>query len=187
VCIQFVAHPHTQQLLATLWYEGLPGWRKRTFLVKLLLVLGLVAGMPIMAVSYLLFPRSAVGQLVRKPFIKFMYHSATFVVFLCLLILASTNVTVGDAEYKLRKQQRGPAPTPLEWLILLYVTGFVWSECKQLWEEGLKAYVRQWWNWLDFIMLSLYLCTFSLRLVAFAPLLLPRAVRAQHAASHPVA
>lgn len=46
-------------------------------------------------------------------------------------------------------------------------TGFVWSECKQLWEEGLKAYIRQWWNWLDFIMLSLYLCTFSLRLVAY--------------------
>lgn len=47
------------------------------------------------------------------------------------------------------------------------MSGFVWSECKQLWEEGLKAYIRQWWNWLDFIMLSLYLCTFSLRLVAF--------------------
>jgi len=45
--------------------------------------------------------------------------------------------------------------------------GFVWAECKQLWEEGLQAYVRQWWNWLDFIMLSLYLCTISLRLVAY--------------------
>lgn len=39
----------------------------------------------------------------------------------------------------------------------------IWAECKQLWEEGLKAYIRQWWNWLDFIMLSMYLCTFSLR------------------------
>ena len=38
---------------------------------------------------------------------------------------------------------------------------------KQLWEEGLQAYVREWWNWLDFIMLSLYLATFSLRMVAF--------------------
>lgn len=45
--------------------------------------------------------------------------------------------------------------------------GMVWSECKQLWEEGLKAYVRQWWNWLDFIMLSLYLTTCSLRAVAY--------------------
>lgn len=121
--MQFVAHPHTQQLLATLWYEGLPGWRKRTFIVKFLLVIGLITLMPVMSLSYLLFPRSAIGQLVRKPFIKFMYHSATFVFFLCLLILASTNVTVGEDEHLLRKQQRGPAPTPLEWLILLYVSG----------------------------------------------------------------
>ena len=42
----------------------------------------------------------------------------------------------------------------------------IWGECKQLWEEGLKAYIRQWWNWLDFIMLTLYLATFSLRLTA---------------------
>ena len=46
------------------------------------------------------------------------------------------------------------------------ITGMVWGECKQLWEEGLKAYIRQWWNWLDFIMLSLYLCTFALRVGA---------------------
>ena len=46
-------------------------------------------------------------------------------------------------------------------------TGFIWAECKQVWEEGAKAYVRQWWNWLDFIMLSLYLCTISLRTVAW--------------------
>ncbi len=43
----------------------------------------------------------------------------------------------------------------------------VWSECKQLWEEGFKKYVYQWWNWLDFIMMSLYLCTIFLRLTAY--------------------
>ncbi|VDQ13787.1 unnamed protein product, partial [Trichobilharzia regenti] len=37
---------------------------------------------------------------------------------------------------------------------------------KQIWEEGLKAYVRQWWNWLDFLMLGLYLTTVALRVVA---------------------
>ena len=46
------------------------------------------------------------------------------------------------------------------------LAGFIWAEMKQLWEEGLQAYVREWWNWLDFIMLSLYIATFSLRLVA---------------------
>ena len=28
---QFVAHPSVQQLLATIWYEGLPGWRRLNF------------------------------------------------------------------------------------------------------------------------------------------------------------
>ena len=28
---QFVAHPNVQQLLATIWYEGLPGWRRLNF------------------------------------------------------------------------------------------------------------------------------------------------------------
>lgn len=43
----------------------------------------------------------------------------------------------------------------------------IWAECKQIWDEGLNGYVRQSWNWLDFIMLSLYLCTFALRCVAW--------------------
>jgi hypothetical protein len=52
-------------------------------------------------------------------------------------------------------------------MIACDVSGFVWAECKQLWDEGLKAYIRQWWNWLDFMMLSLYLATFALRIVAY--------------------
>ena len=56
---------------------------------------------------------------------------------------------------------------PLEFHFLFLFVGFVWAECKQLWEEGLKAYVRQWWNWLDFLMLSLYLTCFTLRFVAY--------------------
>lgn len=32
---QFVAQPNCQQLLATLWYDGFPGWRRRHWVVKL--------------------------------------------------------------------------------------------------------------------------------------------------------
>ena len=49
----------------------------------------------------------------------------------------------------------------------VFLKGFVWAEMKQIWEEGFKTYVRQWWNWLDFIMLALYLMTVALRLAAF--------------------
>jgi hypothetical protein len=31
---QFVAHPNIQQLLAAIWYEGLPGFRRKSPLQK---------------------------------------------------------------------------------------------------------------------------------------------------------
>lgn len=161
---QFVAHPNCQQLLTTVWYEGLPVWRRRNVLVKLFICLTLIVGMPIIAMFYLLCPHTKIGHLLRSPFMKFLYHSTSFACFLTLLILASTRTESSELS---RQNIRGPPPSFVEWLIFFWVTGMVWSECKQLWEEGLKAYVRQWWNWLDFIMLSLYLTTCSLRAVAY--------------------
>ncbi|GIY56489.1 transient-receptor-potential-like protein [Caerostris extrusa] len=84
--------------------------------------------------------------------------------FLLLLVLASTRT---EGSERSRQNVRGPPLSLVEWLIFFWVIGMVWAECKQLWEEGLKAYIRQWWNWLDFIMLSLYLSTFSLKGVAY--------------------
>lgn len=166
---QFVAHPNCQQLLTSIWYEGLPVWRRRNTVVKILICLGVIGCIPLIAFYYLLFPHTRLGQLLRSPFMKFLYHSTSFGCFLVLLIMASTK-TVPSERY--RQNVRGPAPSFLEWLIFFWVTGMVWSECKQIWDEGLKAYVRQWWNWLDFIMLSLYLTTFSLRAVAFFQVIL---------------
>ncbi len=123
VFFQFVAHPHCQQLLASIWYEGLPGWRKHTFAAKMFIVVSLIFLMPVMGVYYLILPRSKLGQILRTPFMKFMYHSASFGVFLFLLILASTNVSSGGHDAKSRQQQRGPPPTLLEWLIVFYVMG----------------------------------------------------------------
>ncbi|XP_045127636.1 transient-receptor-potential-like protein isoform X4 [Portunus trituberculatus] len=161
---QFVAHPNCQQLLTSVWHEGLPIWRRRNAVVKILLCFSIIICMPLIAIIYLIFPRTRLGRVIRSPFMKFIYHSASFGLFLVLLVLASTR-TEGSERH--RRNVRGPAPTFVEWLIFFWVTGMVWAECKQLWEEGLTAYIRQWWNWLDFIMLSLYLCTFSLRAVAF--------------------
>lgn len=77
-----------------------------------------------------------------------------------------------------RASDRGPPPTLIEYFVLIWVLGMLWSEVKQLvniscllgnfkeifqWEEGFHKYVYQWWNWLDFIMICLYLCTISLR------------------------
>ncbi|XP_078684353.1 transient-receptor-potential-like protein [Branchiostoma floridae x Branchiostoma belcheri] len=157
---QFVAHPHCQQLLTAMWHDGLPGWRRRSVLAKLLVVMTLMTLMPIVAVCYVISPRSSMGRFMRYPFIKFVSQAGSFAVFLILLTMASPreeNMT----------NRRGPPPSTVEVLIVFYVAGLVWSECKQLWNLGLYLFIRDYWNWLDFIMNSLYLATISLRVVAY--------------------
>jgi transient receptor potential cation channel subfamily C protein 4 len=45
--------------------------------------------------------------------------------------------------------------------------GFVWTEVKQLYSEGVHDYLSNWWNLLDFITNSLYVITVVLRLTAY--------------------
>ena len=38
---QFVAHPNVQQLLASIWYEGLPGFRQKNMILQVLLMMAM--------------------------------------------------------------------------------------------------------------------------------------------------
>ena len=50
---------------------------------------------------------------------------------------------------------------------LFVFTGLIWAEVKQLWDEGLKAYIQDMWNILDFTTNSFYVATFTLKFVAY--------------------
>ncbi|KAI4472505.1 hypothetical protein M0802_016757 [Mischocyttarus mexicanus] len=63
--------------------------------------------------------------------------------------------------------KRGAAPSIVEWFILAWVSGLIWSEVKQLWDVGLKEYVNDMWNVIDFVTNSLYVATVALRVVAY--------------------
>ena len=63
--------------------------------------------------------------------------------------------------------QRGSLPSPVEYCILAWVAGLIWSEIKQLWDVGLKEYASDLWNVVDFITNSLYVATIGLRVRAF--------------------
>ena len=102
-CPQFVAHPNVQQLLASIWYEGLPGFRQKNMLlqVKLLRInwLSLVTQsdvefqglevcrmgllFPVFSVCYVVTPWWSFSQTMRKPFIKFICNSSSYFTFLC--------------------------------------------------------------------------------------------------------
>ncbi|CAG9854058.1 unnamed protein product [Phyllotreta striolata] len=167
---KFVAHSNVQQLLASLWYEGLPGFRRKNMFLQALEIVRIGILFPFFSIAYIVAPHSVIGQTMRKPFIKFICHSASYIFFLFLLILASQRQFLqsffGVAPPEEVFTQRGAKPSIVEWIILSYVSGLIWSEIKQLWDVGLEEYVRDMWNVIDFITNSLYVATVSLRIVS---------------------
>ncbi|XP_065158698.1 LOW QUALITY PROTEIN: transient receptor potential-gamma protein-like [Atheta coriaria] len=102
---------------------------------------------------------------MRKPFIKFICHSASYFTFLFMLILASQRIEtlfLGEQPADPIPTKRGSTPSLVEWIILAWVSGLIWSEIKQLWDVGLEEYVRDMWNVIDFITNSLYVGDFPL-------------------------
>ena len=91
---QFVAHPNCQQLLATLWYEGCPGFRRRNIVCKLLITVTIGLMFPLLSITYLIAPKTSVGKLIRKPFIKFICHSSSYITFLGKLLTLSSCISI---------------------------------------------------------------------------------------------
>lgn len=176
-----MAHSNVQQLLASIWYEGLPGFRRKNMALQTLDIIRIGILFPIFSLAYILAPYSSIGQTMRKPFIKFICHSASYFTFLFLLMLASQRIETfigswfwSDATTMLNQTEelqlptkRGAKPTFIEWLILAWVSGLIWSEVKQLWDVGLQEYLNDMWNVIDFVTNSLYVATVALRVVSF--------------------
>ncbi|XP_043113845.1 short transient receptor potential channel 3 isoform X1 [Puntigrus tetrazona] len=173
---KFVAHPNCQQQLLTIWYENLSGLREQTIAVKCLVVLVVALGLPLLAVGYWFAPCSKLGKILRSPFMKFVAHAASFIIFLCLLVFNASdrfegittlpNVTVTDHPLQIFRVKT----TQFTWteiLIMVWVAGMMWSECKELWTEGPREYIMQLWNVLDFGMLSIFIAAFTARFFAF--------------------
>lgn len=84
---KFCAHANVQQLLASIWYEGLPGFRRKNIVVQTIEILGIGIFFPLLSFAYILVPGTRVGQVIKKPFIKFICHSASYMTFLSEYIL----------------------------------------------------------------------------------------------------
>uniref|UniRef100_A0A671RED7 Short transient receptor potential channel 4-like n=1 Tax=Sinocyclocheilus anshuiensis TaxID=1608454 RepID=A0A671RED7_9TELE len=157
---EFVAQPNCQQLLASRWYDEFSGWRRRHWASKFITCMFIGFLFPFFSLLYLIAPKSQYGLFIRKPFIKFICHTASYLTFLFLLLLASQHV---DRENNHESSKQHPEPTTVEWMILPWVLGFVWAEIKQMWDGGFQDYIHDWWNLMDFVMNSLYLATISLK------------------------
>lgn len=61
------------------------------------------------------------------------------------------------------QRQRGQAPSKLELLVVLYVIGFMWEEVQEIFAVGMRSYLRNMWNFIDFLRNTLYVCVMCLR------------------------
>ncbi|XP_003357304.3 short transient receptor potential channel 6 isoform X1 [Sus scrofa] len=173
---KFVAHPNCQQQLLSIWYENLSGLRQQTMAVKFLVVLAVAIGLPFLALIYWFAPCSKMGKIMRGPFMKFVAHAASFTIFLGLLVMNAAdrfegtkllpNETSTDNAKQLFRMKTS-CFSWMEMLIISWVIGMIWAECKEIWTQGPKEYLFELWNMLDFGMLAIFAASFIARFMAF--------------------
>ncbi|XP_072849464.2 short transient receptor potential channel 2 [Pogona vitticeps] len=159
---RFVAHPICQQVLSSIWCGRLPGWRGSTSLWKVFISCSIFLAMPFLCLIYWFAPKSKVGKMLKIPVIKFLLHAASYVWFLVFLLVESLVLEHKHEIFKGRNQSLWETS-----LHMIWVAGFFWFECKEVWIEGLRSYLLDWWNFLDIVILSMYLASFVLRVLVF--------------------
>lgn len=86
---QFVAHPYSQLMLNSVIYHEIGKLEMHNFFTRLLAGLLLITVLPLVILSYLFVSKSELGEVPKKPFFKFVFHSGSFLWFLIMLILSS--------------------------------------------------------------------------------------------------
>lgn len=175
---KFVAHPNIQQLLAAMWYEGVPGFRRKSAMQKIAIITKVAALFPFYCMMYMIAPTCETAMFLRKPFMKFLIHASSYLFFLLILILVSQRAEVqlvllfgtDDMKRALLEElarQRGNGPTYLECLLVVYVMGYIWEETQEIFVEGIRSYLKNMWNFIDFSRNFLYCCVIVLRVIAY--------------------
>ncbi|KAF7656031.1 hypothetical protein LDENG_00047170 [Lucifuga dentata] len=157
---QFVAHPICQQVLSSIWCGNLAGWRGSRTAWKLFVSVGIFLTMPLLCLVYWIAPKSKVGKILKIPVIKFLLHSASYLWFLITLLGESITMEMYQDTFASRQQNILHNSFHMVWVV-----GFFWYECKEVWIEGLRSYFLDWWNCLDMMVLSMYLASFALRVL----------------------
>ncbi|XP_044730932.1 transient receptor potential protein [Chrysoperla carnea] len=174
----FVAHPNVQQLLASIWYEGLPGFRRKTIVGQLFQVAQLAAMFPIYSTIYMMAPYSKYGRFMKKPFVKFICHSSSYCFFLMLLGIASQRLEILVLEWfgtdwmqaiveDWKRKERGAGPGFAECGVILYMISLIWGEIRALWTGGIAEYMEDLWNIVDCMTNFFYVAWLVLRIYSY--------------------
>ncbi|XP_055876461.1 short transient receptor potential channel 7-like isoform X2 [Biomphalaria glabrata] len=185
---KFVAHPNCQQHMTSIWYGSEMGFlQSLNGLMQFVYLLLFLPAIPFMCVFYILAPSSKFGAVMRCPVTKFITHTTSHMCFLILLAAATFRITesnvaitrsedVNSTRYghlsqeekiqSLLKETLRPANTLMtnvQICIVFWVLGLLWIECKQIYSCGARSYIMDYYNAMDFAVLSMYLSSYVLR------------------------
>ncbi|XP_077977349.1 short transient receptor potential channel 4-like [Glandiceps talaboti] len=179
---KFVTHPYCQQELIVRWYHGLPNWRDSSALRNFVISMLIVVFFPVLSLMYIIFPYGKFGRFMRIPYVKFLLHTSSYMFFVLMLFLSSSDFVTGDHEHqvetnntqlynlmvtKMHSQQRGPLPSGFEFVIMVWILGMIWREIKEIWSGGILDYITDAWNMIDAVQLGLYLTWIGFRTAAY--------------------
>ncbi|KAH7951704.1 hypothetical protein HPB52_011545 [Rhipicephalus sanguineus] len=164
---EFVTHGHVQQVLRIEWEGEFKAWNRLTFPVKLVHFLIRFFTLPVVVIWVKLMPQSVMAKHWSSPVNKYMNHFAARLMFVFFVYM---QICLDKA-----RTSRGAPHTGVEWLIVIWVMGFVFEEIVHCYTIGASRYFSSMWHWYDITMISLFLLTFIFWIVAWAELLEIRA------------
>ncbi|XP_013417244.1 short transient receptor potential channel 3 [Lingula anatina] len=174
---KFVAHPNCQQYLTALFYGSELSFLKTTkWPLKLCYMLLVTPLVPLISITYILFPKSRVARYVRCPSTKFLLHTISHLVFLILLAQATfqtseifnedINVNIDNVKWKSSFRGESSIMTPVQIVLMGWVLGLLWIEVKEIYRTPFCDYAKDYYNYIIFMSLSLYIGSYVLRILA---------------------
>lgn len=82
-------------------HKGLPGFRRKNMIGQLTQVAKLGCMFPVYSTIYMIAPNSKMGKFMKKPFVKFICHSTSYLTFLCkfsMIFATDLHCTRNDGE-----------------------------------------------------------------------------------------
>ncbi|XP_066257791.1 short transient receptor potential channel 4-like [Euwallacea similis] len=155
----FVAHPNTQQIVEATWCGDWHEYKLKSPLVRYLLPILRIFFLPIIAVMNLAMPNHSLTKHWSIPLNKMISHIAGYLVFLLIIFLESNLDKTG--------QKRRPPNSGLEYVIIAFVAGNIWTSCRMLLLIGPRTYFRKLWNWYAVINNVLFILTFLFWLASY--------------------
>ncbi|CAK9293296.1 unnamed protein product [Gordionus sp. m RMFG-2023] len=174
---KFISHPSCQQQLTIFWYKGFTFWQHCHSMGKITIIILAGIFIPLLVLAYFIVPIKQFRRFLQSPIMKFLMHATSQVFFLLFLGLLSVRnddlfrKMLGLPLKKTYSNKNANEETAeaqylymlgiIHFLVILWVIGFLVNEVNQIYNEGPLNYLTDWWNYLDFNLIVLYVAAYA--------------------------